>query len=146
MASLPPHKAPEVNIDVLITFDGYGVSGHPNHISLFEGAQVFIKQIMHRHKGWECPLKLYTLASVNVARKYSSVLDCAATMLMAITRRKEKGSFPTPLLLVSSPISYRTAQNAMTKAHKSQMVWFRWGYISFSRYMMINDLKKEKSP
>jgi N-acetylglucosaminylphosphatidylinositol deacetylase len=31
----------------------------------------------------------------------------------------------------------------MTTAHESQMRWFRWGWISLSRYMVLNDLKKE---
>jgi len=32
----------------------------------------------------------------------------------------------------------------MTTAHKSQMRWFRWGWIVLSRYMVVNDLKLEK--
>ncbi|OLN82710.1 N-acetylglucosaminyl-phosphatidylinositol de-N-acetylase [Colletotrichum chlorophyti] len=39
---------------------------------------------------------------------------------------------------------YATAWNAMTTAHKSQMVWFRYGWITLSRYMVINDLRLEK--
>ena len=40
--------------------------------------------------------------------------------------------------------TYGTARRAMTEAHKSQMVWFRWGWILFSRYMYINDLRRER--
>ena len=29
---------------------------------------------------------------------------------------------------------------AMTRAHVSQMRWFRWGWIGVSRYMVVNDL------
>ncbi len=36
-----------------------------------------------------------------------------------------------------------TAWRAMTTAHTSQMVWFRYGWIIFSRYMVINDLRLE---
>ncbi|PBP17087.1 N-acetylglucosaminyl-phosphatidylinositol de-N-acetylase [Diplocarpon rosae] len=36
------------------------------------------------------------------------------------------------------------AQSAMTTAHKSQMRWFRWGWIGLSRYMVVNDLRLEK--
>lgn len=28
------------------------------------------------------------------------------------------------------------------KRHKSQMVWFRYLYVAFSRYMVINTLRK----
>jgi N-acetylglucosaminylphosphatidylinositol deacetylase len=97
---------------------------------------------MHRHSGWECPVKLYTLTTTSIFRKYLSLLDAPATIIGAIIRRKELGDFPTPLLFVSSPVGYRTAQKAMTTAHESQMRWFRWGWISLSRYMVLNDLKK----
>lgn len=142
MASIPSNKAPETTIDVLITFDGEGVSGHPNHKSLYHGAQTFIKALMHRHTGWECPIKLYTLPSVNIARKYSGVIDAATTLIATLFAKKDNSEYPSPLVYVSSPLEYRTAQQAMTQAHKSQMLWFRWGYITISRYMTVNDLKK----
>jgi N-acetylglucosaminylphosphatidylinositol deacetylase len=71
--------------------------------------------------------------------------DAPATIIGAILRKKELGMFPTPLLFVSSPVGYRRAQKAMTTAHESQMRWFRWGWITMSRYMIINDLKREKT-
>lgn len=145
MSSLSSKEAPQANIDAIITFDAHGVSGHPNHKSLYDGAHSFLKALMHKHSGWECPIKLYTLTTTTIFRKYASLLDAPATLIVAITRKKELGNFPTPLLAVSSPFAYRTAQKAMTTAHESQMRWFRWGWISLSRYMIINDLKKEKT-
>lgn len=137
-------KAPEANIDVLITFDEGGISGHPNHISLLHGCTMFMKNLMARHTGWESPVKLYTLTSTNMVRKYSSVLDSLVSVLAIVMGRKERGAFPSPLLMVSSPGDVRKAQQAMTTAHVSQMRWFRWGWIGISRYMVINDLKKRK--
>lgn len=145
MASVSSKEAPQATIDAIITFDAHGISYHPNHKSLYNGAHTFLKALMHRHSGWECPIKLYTLKTTNVLRKYSSLLDLPATIMRAVTARKELGSYPTPLMFVSSPIGYRTAQMAMTTAHESQMRWFRWGWITLSRYMIINDLKKEKT-
>jgi len=101
---------------------------------------------MHRHTGWECPIKLYTLTTTSIFRKYLSILDAPGTIITAIMRKKELGEFPTPMLFASSPVGYRRAQIAMTTAHESQMRWFRWGWITLSRYMIINDLKKEKVP
>lgn len=144
MASISSKDAPQATIDALITFDAQGVSGHPNHKSLYDGAHTFLKALMHRHTGWECPVKLYTLTTTSIFRKYLGVLDAPATIIGAILRKKELGSSPTPLLVVSSPVGYRRAQGAMTTAHESQMRWFRWGWITLSRYMVINDLKKEK--
>jgi N-acetylglucosaminylphosphatidylinositol deacetylase len=145
MASVPSKEAPRANIDAIITFDAHGISSHPNHIALYNGAHLFLKALMHRHSGWECPIKLYTLTTTSILRKYIGVIDAPATLIAALVKRKELGSFPTPLLSASSPVGYRTAQRAMTTAHESQMRWFRWGWITLSRYMVINDLKKEKT-
>lgn len=144
VAKQSPNSAPTTNIDVLLTFDQGGVSGHPNHVALLHGAKAFLSTLMARHRGWECPIKLYTLHSTNVLRKYASVLDAPFTILKAMWARKEKGEFPTPLLMVSGPTDVRRAQRAMTDAHRSQMRWFRWGWIGVSRYMAINDLGKVK--
>jgi N-acetylglucosaminylphosphatidylinositol deacetylase len=145
MASISAKEAPQATIDAIITFDAHGVSSHPNHKSLHDGAHSFLKALMHKHSGWECPIKLYTLTTTSIFRKYLSLLDAPGTLISAVISKKEMGAFPTPLLFVSSPIGYRTAQKAMTTAHESQMRWFRWGWIGLSRYMIINDLQKEKS-
>lgn len=144
MAKMPADKAPEANIDILITFDAHGVSSHPNHKSLYDGAKTFIRTLMQRHTGWETPVKLYTLHSTTVLRKYVSILDSPATIISCGARKKEAGAYPTPLLFVSGVSGFAQARRAMTTGHKSQMVWFRWGWIFLSRYMVINDLKKEK--
>lgn len=142
--STPTTKAPEAHIDALITFDEGGVSGHPNHVSLLHGCTAFMKTLMQRHAGWDSPVKLYTLSTTNIVRKYSSVLDCLVSVLANVVGSKERGAFPSPLLMVSAPGDVRKAQQAMTTAHVSQMRWFRWGWIGISRYMVINDLKKSK--
>lgn len=137
-------EAPTATIDVLLTFDQSGVSSHPNHISLFHGARHFIASLIHNHPGWQCPVDLYTLTSVNIARKYSSFLDSMLSILIMAFSKRQSGDHPSPLLFVSGAGQIRVAQKAMTTAHKSQMKWFRWGWIGFSRYMVVNDLSLEK--
>jgi N-acetylglucosaminylphosphatidylinositol deacetylase len=144
MKTMPTDAAPLSNIDVLITFDERGVSGHPNHISLFHGASTFVRNLMQRHSGWENPVKLYTLTTTNVVRKYGSIIDAMITVLISLFQKKKSGDFPAPLLTVSGVGGLRTAQMAMTNAHQSQMRWFRWGWIGISRYMVVNDLAKVK--
>lgn len=154
-STLAKHFAPDLakqsstaalktGVDAIITFDATGVSGHPNHISLYHGVQEFVRTLTQGRAGWECPVKMYTLTSTNVLRKYSSVIDSMITVLVSLLQRKERGAFPTPLLMVSGPGDYRKGQQAMTTAHVSQMRWFRWGWISISRYMITNDLVKQK--
>ncbi|KAF1345833.1 putative deacetylase LmbE-like domain-containing protein [Delphinella strobiligena] len=144
MAKISVKSAPETNIDVLITFDKGGVSSHPNHISLYHGAVTFVKSIMQKHTGWDPAIKLYTLTSVNIFRKYISVLDAPVLILQTLFRKKEGLPYPAPLISISGFFDYRKAQLAMTQAHESQMRWFRWGWIGVSRYMVINDLKTVK--
>ena len=47
------------------------------------------------------------------------------------------------IMFVSDLSRYIKARRAMVHGHKSQMVWFRWGWIGLGRYMVINDLKRE---
>ncbi|RMD42722.1 hypothetical protein DV735_g2416, partial [Chaetothyriales sp. CBS 134920] len=42
-----------------------------------------------------------------------------------------------------SPDEVARAREAMVHGHRSQMVWFRWGWITLGRYMLINDLVRE---
>lgn len=136
--------APTATIDVLITFDQTGVSSHPNHISLFHGARHFIASLIHNRPGWGCPVDLYTLTSISIFRKYISFADSVISMAAMVLQKKQMAEHPSPLLFLSGAGDVRIAQTAMTSAHKSQMRWFRWGWIGFSRYMAVNDLRLEK--
>ena len=142
-------------IDDLITFDAGGVSGHVNHISLYEGARHWLKDITKDRASYTCPVELYTLTSVPIWRKYISVFDSPYTLLKSVLinsldmKRKTKklGSrkafIPKKMLFVSTPWDVFTGQKAMVKGHKSQMRWFRWGWIGVGRYMAVNDLRRE---
>ncbi len=139
---------PKATIDTLITFDAHGISSHPNHISLYHGARHWLSSLMAGKSGWKCPVELYTLTTTNVVRKYIGFLDSAPTMVMGGWRaagvaQRKKREEPPSLLYISDFGQYRRAQNAMVKAHKSQMKWFRWGWICVGRYMVVNDLKRE---
>lgn len=145
-------EAPTAAIDVLVTFDNSGVSSHPNHISLYHGARSFISTLLKGKPGWASPVDLYTLTSVGIIRKYASFFDTFTTMGAFLfrgnqaRRKSDKGNPGTLVnmsLLFGGRESYGSARRAMTEAHKSQMVWFRWGWILLSRYMLINDLRLE---
>ncbi|KAJ5558754.1 hypothetical protein N7535_009366 [Penicillium sp. DV-2018c] len=148
-------KPPTATIDVLVTFDQFGISNHPNHRALFHGAGTFLRALMKGNEGYACPVTLYTLTTTSLLRKYIGVLDAPLTMFMGVwsnlraamaRSRQKKATAGTParLLFVSSINDWLTAQSAMVVCHKSQMVWFRWGWITIGRYMTVNDLKREK--
>ncbi|KAI9849542.1 MAG: N-acetylglucosaminyl-phosphatidylinositol de-N-acetylase, partial [Thelocarpon superellum] len=113
--------APTPSIDVLITFDGHGVSSHVNHISLHHGARAFLSSLTKGQGRLQSGLAVYSLTTTTIIRKYLSVFDSALTMLHIILLRKKQREPPTPLLFLSSPFQYRTAQLAMTHGHQSQM-------------------------
>ena len=174
LASTPQTSAPPATIDALITFDANGVSSHPNHISCYHGAVSFLNQLMSRHTGWDCPVSAYSLSSVNTVRKYIGVADAAVSVVRAMlglimlkdkekpglkglgqggrggTKRTDddndgsKNDCPSWLLFVSGLQDWFKGQKAMVQCHKSQMVWFRWGWITIARYMIVNDLKRLK--
>lgn len=139
------NSPPKATIQVLITFDSKGVSSHPNHISLYDGAQHFLRGLTSSHPGHASPIDLYTLTSLPIWRKYISIFDSIISMtVISVFRRKEKAESPSSLLFLSGPGEIARAREAMWKAHKSQMRWFRWGWIGLSRYMAVNDLVLEK--
>ncbi|TPX37701.1 hypothetical protein SmJEL517_g00732 [Synchytrium microbalum] len=130
----------------IITFDDYGVSGHANHRALFHGAQLYMSSPNKKNP----PPPAYSLTSIPLYRKFTSHLDLiysAAPLRNLFTAQSSPIPIPfakdelLPVLFVSTSEQYRVSVGAMLK-HASQMVWFRWLYITFSRYMVVNDLKK----
>lgn len=166
-------KPPTATIDVLLTFDPSGVSNHPNHRSLHYGALAFLSSLMKGKSGYTCPVTLYTLTTTNLIRKYLGVFDSPLTMISGIMKGlfsgKDRDDSPAPgasntpsirigegsgkesrlarrLLFISGVPEWLKGQKAMVAGHKSQMVWFRWGWITVGRYMVVNDLKREAVP
>ncbi|XP_073257465.1 N-acetylglucosaminyl-phosphatidylinositol de-N-acetylase-like [Porites lutea] len=109
-------------IEVVLTFDSYGVSGHTNHVAVYKA----LKRL--NDEGLLESIAIYTLSSTNLLRKYISLLDLP---LSAYSKH----------MFLSSPQQIVLAQKAM-HAHRSQLVWFRKLYILFSRFMIINTLEE----
>ena len=120
-------------IDALITFDAHGVSGHANHIALYRAVQT-----LGREKRLPRDTHLFCLTSVNRVRKYMFVWDLLLTLL-SVSHYCSSGRRRRRLLAVNSIGDYVACVRAMM-CHRSQLVWFRWLYITASRYMIINDL------
>ncbi|KAG0528129.1 hypothetical protein BDA96_06G292100 [Sorghum bicolor] len=115
-------------IDTIVTFDSYGVSGHPNHKDVHHGICKFL------HANRQGNVEAWELASLNILRKYSGPVDIWLSSLISFSRSKQ--SIYT--LVNSSP---SRSYEAMA-AHRSQWVWFRRLFVMFSSYTYINMLQK----
>ncbi|KAL5480896.1 GPI12 [Sanghuangporus weigelae] len=149
-------------IDVILTFDELGISSHPNHISLERGVRAFLSESPRRYlRAFSLKttdlIPKYTGAAAGVFAKYEEVI-CVLLPNSSLLQ-----ALPTPLampflstsstadcskfdgeeangraLFLSSWPEYVTALFAMQE-HQSQLIWFRWLYMLFSRYMWVNE-------
>ena len=114
-------------INAIITFDTFGVSGHPNHKAVAESLSKFAKTF---------DFEVYHLETVSILRKYLSFIDLLFTCFSMSIFGYEGRYFE--LVSVSDVQRIKSG----LREHKSQMVWFRSLYMMFSRYFMINTFIK----
>ncbi len=130
------NKIKQFKIRTVVTFDDYGVSGHINHVAIY----VALSTRLCRNYCIPNSVKLYTLESVNMLRKYSSIIDLAYSVIHTYVYLYFNPN--GQILFLSGLSDLLKLQKAMRK-HGSQLVWFRHLYVLFSRYMMVNNLKLE---
>ncbi|NXF99547.1 PIGL acetylase, partial [Sakesphorus luctuosus] len=116
------------NINLVVTFDEGGVSGHANHISLYTAVRY---RVLYLHSERKLPegCRVLVLESVSLVRKYISFLDVPLSCLL-----------PTDVLFILTEEETEQAKSAM-RCHRSQLLWFRHLYVLFSRYMVVNSLR-----
>ena len=107
-------------LDTIFTFDGYGVSGHPNHISVFEG----IRSLRTKKDDL---LRLY-LVSVPLWRKYLLVFDMLLVYIFTGAEALIAVNWQDPL-----------KSSRVMQLYASQNVWFRKLFSIFSRYSYVNE-------
>uniref|UniRef100_A0A0D9WB87 N-acetylglucosaminylphosphatidylinositol deacetylase n=1 Tax=Leersia perrieri TaxID=77586 RepID=A0A0D9WB87_9ORYZ len=128
IAELTTAQAQLWNIDMIVTFDSRGISGHPNHRDVHHGICKLLRDSGHEHiEAWE-------LVSLNIFRKYSGPVDIWLSSFTLSSSSKQQ----TYALVNNSP---SRSFEAMA-AHKSQWVWFRRLFVLFSSYSYINVLQK----
>uniref|UniRef100_A0A8C8UQ58 N-acetylglucosaminyl-phosphatidylinositol de-N-acetylase n=2 Tax=Peromyscus maniculatus bairdii TaxID=230844 RepID=A0A8C8UQ58_PERMB len=112
------------DINLVVTFDAEGVTGHNNHIALYKAVRA-----LHSEGKLPKGCSVLTLQSVNVLRKYLYFLDLPWSLLS-----------PQDVFFMLTSQEVARAKKAMS-CHHSQLLWFRRLYIIFSRYMRINSLQ-----
>lgn len=124
IAELIVEKVVDLHIDVIVSFDSYGVSGHRNHVSIWRALEYFSKAKKAKR------VCIFRLLSVNTVLKYTSLFSM---MLLPFYKHTAK--------IISNPKQVWNACQAMA-AHKSQLTWFRILYILFSQYTIVNVLRE----
>ncbi|KAI3373468.1 hypothetical protein L3Q82_022075, partial [Scortum barcoo] len=159
------------SLNMVLTFDGRGVSGHANHVAIHKAVSHLactgqVPDGIYTSFDWSyCSLGsrrerfrlnvtiisfftwlysnsfnplltgslpalpdccLLSLVTVGLFRKYISFLDLPLSWLL-----------PSGLRCITGSRGYRRAKDAMF-CHRTQLLWFRYLYIAFSRYMFIN--------
>ncbi|KAJ6598487.1 LmbE-like protein [Mycena vulgaris] len=147
----------ENRINTILTFDRDGVSGHPNHKSLPAGVQQLMLSLKE--------VRLFTLITTSLPAKYGGILAPALAKFdlyagavlhvleaqltravlshVSIAPAGKKPIAETMPVFVSGIKEYWAALQAM-RAHPSQLEWFRWLYVLFSRYMWVNEWNEVK--
>lgn len=136
----------------LLTFDRYGVSGHTNHCDVSTGVLYFATRSKSAHftilELESVPLLVKYLGPLGIIYEYIQALIVSNNLML--TRSKAAAppsqSQTTTAAALGGPITmmmdskgYQTSLSAMSQ-HSTQLVWFRYLYIIFSRYMFINTL------
>lgn len=117
------------NISTVVTFDRYGVSGHPNHIAVHNGVQELKKNMP--------PGLLHLqLRTRGLLLKYVGVLAVLPYVLWSSTNVSR-----TSFVAVIPPAAVWESAGAMRK-HASQLVWFRYLFVMFSSYTYVNEMEE----
>ncbi|ODV83726.1 hypothetical protein CANARDRAFT_29713 [[Candida] arabinofermentans NRRL YB-2248] len=150
---------------VILTFDDAGVSSHPNHISLFNGVSKFMN--LQQSVQSASSVNFFKLKTWPIYIKFSSHVITNFELLLHHIKsqaglcqrfqslpnqlgfqqslRQYSNSFYgssdfDSIVIYSDFYSWFVNMSAMTYAHHSQIVWFRWFWLFFSKYMNSNEL------
>ncbi|KAL0932544.1 glycan biosynthesis protein [Colletotrichum truncatum] len=134
------------DIDTIITFDEYGISGHINHRAVSAAVSEYVKSDS------SAPVA-YKLVTTTLLRKYTFLFDLPFTALafawriaaaVILPSSKINEGYSRKALVVSTWQQYFKTRNAFA-SHNSQYSWDRHLYMILSRYVWFNDIKRMPS-
>ncbi|EFA81115.1 hypothetical protein PPL_05951 [Heterostelium album PN500] len=121
------------DINHILTFDDKGISGHPNHISVYNAVKLFLESSDNTDSSKKSHgITGESLETVNIVRKYIGIADLLVTPIVNrfyssssnSSSAKHIRSFTSASLIPFFGKNYQAMQK-----HETQFVWFR----SFSR-------------
>ncbi|TVU16605.1 hypothetical protein EJB05_40178 [Eragrostis curvula] len=130
LAELTMEQVQLWDIGTIVTFDSYGVSGHPNHQDVHHGICQESKKV------YICMTASFCMRMDKEILKLGNFgpVDIWLSSLTSFSSSKQ----PIYTLVNSSP---SRSYQAMA-AHKSQWVWYRRLFVMFSSYTYMNMLQK----
>ncbi|XP_058090660.1 uncharacterized protein LOC131237042 isoform X2 [Magnolia sinica] len=128
LANIIEEEVKTKGIDLLITFDNYGVSGHQNHRDVHHGiCMVLCENSQRKIEAWE-------LISTSIARKYTGPVDIWLSIIYSLYYPRGQ---------IYCLFNGHPHQSFLAMAqHESQWVWFRKLFVLFSSYTYMNTLKR----
>jgi len=136
--------------DTVITFDDFGVSGHPNHRAVHRGVKLWVRStslstfaiseikvdvdqssVATLDLVVQPTIKVLQLVSTSIIRKFSGALDILFWLVGPYGEEQHVCFMSYDLIKIL---------NAM-RLHGSQWVWFRMLFVFFGRYSYINTFK-----
>lgn len=120
------------SIDTIITFDKYGVSGHPNHSAVYRGVCAFLLNCA-KDSGDQNSLNIeaWKLESVNITEKYVGPVCALCSMWSRNTTQIHHFYNIDPWQSI-----------AAMRQHATQWLWYRRLFVIFSHYTYMNTLHK----
>ncbi|XP_048180594.1 N-acetylglucosaminyl-phosphatidylinositol de-N-acetylase isoform X2 [Corvus hawaiiensis] len=153
------------DINLVVTFDAGGVSGHANHISLHTAVRVIcLRFLMEVPSPFPSPIVLLSFCFATETPQDKVMKGskswylhsegklpegCRVLVLESVNLFRKYISFldvliscllPRDALFILTEEETEQAKRAM-RCHRSQLLWFRQLYLLFSRYLVVNSLR-----
>ena len=133
----------------VVTFDQWGVSGHPNHVAVSRAVRQLVADDATRVRSVRPPLRAYELLSTNGLRKLTGLLDVPLTLcgvLLCLLWRRIRHPLgpgePLPKGTCCCIVFHPWHSHVAMREHASQYVWYRRLFVVFSRYSYVNTLTR----
>ncbi|GAA6024492.1 hypothetical protein JCM10207_004513 [Rhodosporidiobolus poonsookiae] len=127
--SIAPHVRQlvrEWDVEAVVSFDRYGVSGHANHRAIAAA----LESIAATTPSFP---PIFAIASTTVLAKYTSTALLPLSVLQHVLG-VAFGRRPARSLFINSPLQYIQTRRSFA-VHRSQSRWFRTLFVLFSRYL-----------
>ncbi|WVF70985.1 hypothetical protein IAT40_005781 [Kwoniella sp. CBS 6097] len=148
----------QYRVNLIITFDDKGITNHPNHIALSRAIpyltnpprvlQLRSPSTLPKFTGPLYPIYLHLQNELSgllahLSSSASTTLQHEDYGKQSFDAAADSSDEPT-YIVISGPAQWLQSVQAMMY-HKSQLVWFRWLYLAFSRLMWVNELVEVRS-